>query len=160
MRPRTHHNTRGFTLAEMLISLALMSMLVAAAAVAIYAAEASHAYNTEKNELVSRARGVLDRIATDVRGSSSHTVSGGNTLAVTLPSGLIHTYQYSSAGGGTILYSETDGLTTTSPIVMSGYVQSLSISDTSSSVRLQLALKGTQSQCQVTITATPVKALF
>jgi prepilin-type N-terminal cleavage/methylation domain-containing protein len=165
MRQQTPRKTRGFTLAEMLISLALMAVLVAAAAVAIYAAEASHAYNSEKNELITRARGVLDRISTDIRRANSFTISftitGDNVLDVNLPSGLVHTYAYSSAGGGTLLYTETDlALNTTTPIVMTPYVQSFTVTDRSPACLIQLALKGTLSQCQISVTATPAKALF
>jgi prepilin-type N-terminal cleavage/methylation domain-containing protein len=161
MRQQTPRKTRGFTLAEMLISLTLMAVLVAAAAVAIYAAEASHAYNSEKNELLARARGVLDRVSTDVRRASSFSIPDSHTLAISFPGGLVHTYTYSTAGGGTLLYTETDlALVTTTPIVMTPYVQSFTITDKAPACLVQIGLKGTLSQCNVTITATPAKNLF
>ena len=42
---RNDRRRRGFTLAEMLISMALMALIMVAAALAIQAAGSSHAYN-------------------------------------------------------------------------------------------------------------------
>lgn len=53
------HRTRAFTLAEVLISLALMALLMTAAALGINAANQSHVYNSEKSDLVAKARGTL-----------------------------------------------------------------------------------------------------
>jgi prepilin-type N-terminal cleavage/methylation domain-containing protein len=58
---------RGFTMAELLMALALTALLMTAVAFAMHGADQSNTYNRTKAELVARARGVLDRIARDVR---------------------------------------------------------------------------------------------
>jgi len=58
---------KGFTVAELLIALALTALLMTAVAFAMHSAEQSNRYNRTKAELVARARGVLDRVARDVR---------------------------------------------------------------------------------------------
>jgi len=65
----------GFTIAELLVALALTALLMTAVAFAMHSAEQSNAYNRTKAELVARARGVLDRIARDVRCAEATTVS-------------------------------------------------------------------------------------
>jgi prepilin-type N-terminal cleavage/methylation domain-containing protein len=161
MRLRHNHKRGGFTLAELLLSMSLMALLMLAAAFAIYAAETAHAFNSQKNELVTRARGVVDRVSLDVRRCTSYEVLDASTVAIHLPSGLTHTYQYSTAGGGTILYYETDLLLNqTTPTVMTGYVQSFVVTDDAPSCVIQIALKGTLAEAQVNASATPGKALF
>jgi prepilin-type N-terminal cleavage/methylation domain-containing protein len=161
MRPMNVTTRRGFTLAELLISLALMAVIMVAAAVALYAAESSHAYNAQKNDLVTRARGVVDRISQDVRRCSSFTVTSENSVEVTLTSGYKHAYQYSSAGGGTLLYTETDlAGVQTAPAVLSTYVQSFQVANHTPSCRMQITLKGALATSTVVATATPGKDLF
>ncbi len=65
----------GFTIAELLIALALMGLLMSAVAYAMHSAEQSNRYNRTKAELVARARAVLDRIARDVRCADRTIVS-------------------------------------------------------------------------------------
>ena len=161
MRRVRNRSNRGFTLAELLLSMSLTAVLMLAAAFAIYAAERSHAYNSEKNQLIIRARGVADRISQDIRRSASFTATDGTSVAIQLPSGLTHTYQYSSGGGGTVLYFETDlAGNQTTPTVLTAYVQSFSASTVAPSCQIQIVLKGTLSESQVTATATPGKVLF
>jgi|WetSurMetagenome_2_1015567.scaffolds.fasta_scaffold07253_2 prepilin-type N-terminal cleavage/methylation domain-containing protein len=155
------HTKRGFTLAEMLLSMSLTAVLMLAAAFAIYAAERAHTYSSEKNQLIIRARGVTDRIAADIRRCTSFTATDGSSVAVQMPNGLVHTYQYSAAGGGTVLYFETDALgNSTPPAVLTAYTQTFTAATAGSSCQISVVLKGTVSECQVTSTATPGKVLF
>jgi len=78
MRSATQ-NRRGFTVAELLIALALTALLMTAIAFAMHGAEQSNHYNRTKAELVARARGVLDRIARDVRCAEATIVSNDGT---------------------------------------------------------------------------------
>jgi type II secretory pathway pseudopilin PulG len=77
---------RGFTVAELLLALALTGLLMTAIAFAMHGAEQSNQYNRTKAELVARARGVLDRIARDVRCAEATVVandgSGVNIMVV------------------------------------------------------------------------------
>jgi len=70
---------RGFTIAELLIALALTALLMTAVAFAMHSAEQSNRYNRTKAELVTRARGVLDRIARDVRCAEATIVANDGT---------------------------------------------------------------------------------
>ena len=70
---------RGFTLAELLISASLTALLVAVVATAMHGSKASYDYNSKKADLVARARGVLDRIAHDVRCAEATYVSQDET---------------------------------------------------------------------------------
>jgi len=59
--------------------MALMALLLSAIAYGMYSAETSSDYNTRKAELVTRARGVLDRIASDVWRAEATLTSGDNS---------------------------------------------------------------------------------
>jgi len=78
MRPASNPQ-RGFTVAELLIALALTALLMTAVAFAMHGAEQSNRYNRTKAELVARARGVLDRIARDVRCAEATIVADDGT---------------------------------------------------------------------------------
>ncbi len=71
--------TRGFTIAELLIAMALMGLLLSAIAYGMYSAETTSDYNIRKAELVTRARGVLDRIAADTWRADATLVSEDRT---------------------------------------------------------------------------------
>lgn len=83
---RRHRRQRGgFTMAELLVGLALTAMLMLVVAMGIYAATASNEYNTTKVELVATARGVLNRIAADVRRCERAVVNDdGDSLNILL----------------------------------------------------------------------------
>ncbi|MFO8014922.1 MAG: prepilin-type N-terminal cleavage/methylation domain-containing protein [Phycisphaerae bacterium] len=70
---------RGFTVAELLVALALTALLMTAIAFAMHGAEQSNRYNRTKAELVARSRGVLDRIARDVRCAEATIVANDGT---------------------------------------------------------------------------------
>jgi len=169
VRSTTRTSRRGFTLVEVLISLALMALLMTAAALGIQAAQTSHAYNTEKCELVARTRGVLDRMTREVRRSQSFTVLDARTVAVIVTSGYIHTYYWDGVQGGNMLYTVTDPVTITfdlpwgvpgTPVILTSGVQAFTVSDADPSCRVYLYLVGQRAKEEGTMTATPVKALF
>jgi len=152
---------RGFTLAEMLIALALMGLLMVAAALAIQAASTSHAYNLEKAGLVARTRGVLDRIARDVRRSSGFEVIDAHTLNIMLPDGTTRTYGWNGSANGTVAYTEMNVAGSTStPVSLTDRVQAFDITDATPACQVRLLLSGNFATSQITITATPRKALF
>ena len=152
---------RGFTLPEILIAMSIMVVLMVAATMAIYAAQTAHAYNLQKTELVSRARGVLDRIARDVRRCAEFEVPVPSTLAIALPDGMTHTYAWDGAPGGPITYVETDlGGVTTNSVVLTGNVQTFFVTDVSPSCQIHIVLAGDRATSEASITATPRKALF
>ena len=157
----TRRQPRGFTLPEILIAMSIMVVLMVAATMAIYAAQTAHSYNLQKTELVSRARGVLDRIARDVRRAADFQVPEASTVSVTLPDGMIHTYAWDGTSGGQITYVETDlGGVTTNSVVLTGNVQTFFVTDVSPSCQIHIVLAGDRATSEASITATPRKALF
>ena len=122
------HRTRAFTLAEVLISLALMALLMTAAALGINAANQSHTYNSEKSDLVARARGVLDRIIRDVRRAESVAVPNDRSITITMLDDSTRTYAWSGIAGGDIALTVTDGDGTKSA-VLTDDVQTFTVDD-------------------------------
>jgi prepilin-type N-terminal cleavage/methylation domain-containing protein len=176
---------RGFTLVEMLISMALLAMIMVAACLAVQAAGAAHSYNSEKGELVARARGILDWIALDVRRSDSVTLNNDKSLTVTRTNYPDRTYAWDGAQGGHVTYSETDpdtGAPSTPvtltgyippgpPVTLAGYVDEFHVEQVGTGCRVQITLdaeppadegkgKRQRAKCQAAITATPLKSLY
>ena len=154
---------------ELMISMALLALIMVAAALAVQAAAASHAYNSQKGELVARARGVLDRIAVDVRKASSVEVVDARTLDVTLASGWVHTYSWDGDPSGTVVFTDTDPATFTfenprgtpgDPVVLTGFVQAFEVQEAGEGGRVRIALRGTLAASEATISATPGKVLW
>lgn len=69
----------GFTLAELLAALALMALVLGAAAAGLYSADMSHGYASTKAEMLTRLRGVLDRMARDIYRAEATLVSDDRT---------------------------------------------------------------------------------
>jgi prepilin-type N-terminal cleavage/methylation domain-containing protein len=153
---------RGFTLAEVLIAMALMGLIMTAAALAIQAAQTSYSYNSEKTELVARTRGVLDRVSRDLRKAIHFTVVDLHTLEIELAGGTLHTYAWNGTSGGNVTYMETavDGVTTTTPTTLTGFVCVFDVTDVSPSCKIRLAMAGQSAASDVTIMVTPRKGLF
>jgi prepilin-type N-terminal cleavage/methylation domain-containing protein len=162
---------RGFTLVEMLISMALLAMIMVAACLAVQAAGAAHSYNSEKGELVARARGVLDRIALDVRRSDSVTAKDDKSLAVKMVDGQIRLYAWDGAQGGNVTYSETDPVTIDidhpwgvpapgKSGTLTGYVNAFPVEQVGAGCSVSIHLQGQRAKCQAAITATPLKSLY
>jgi prepilin-type N-terminal cleavage/methylation domain-containing protein len=160
---------RGFTLVEVMISMSLLALIMVAAALAIQAAETAHSYNAEKNELVARVRGVLDRIALDVRRAGSATRKEDGSLAVTTVGGWIRTYAWDGAQGGNVTYSETDPGTINidhpwgvpgPPVTLTRYVNAFQVEQVGDGCGVRILLQGQRANCQAAITATPLKSLY
>ena len=153
------HRTRAFTLAEVLISLALMALLMTAAALGIDAANQAHAYNSEKSDLVAKARGILDRIVRDVRRAQSVESPDGRTIVVTLAGDVTHTYQWNGTTGGTITMTVDDGGVTVG--TLADGVQVFTVTDDQEpTFQIRLVLAGEQATTEAVITATPRKEFF
>jgi len=119
----THRKTRGFTIAELLIALALMGLLMSAIAYGMYSAETTSDYNTRRADLVACARGVLDRVAADVWRADATLASDDNSaisisFARRLPGGGEETvwrqYRREEVGGETVIMVYEDA----NPIAM------------------------------------------
>ena len=153
------HRTRAFTLAEVLISLALMALLITAAALGIDAANQSHTYNSEKSDLVAKTRGILDRIARDVRRAQAVESPDSRTIVVTLAGDVTHTYQWNGTTGGTITMTVDDGDVTAG--TLADGVQVFTVTDDQEpTFQIRLVLAGEQATAEAVITATPRKEFF
>ena len=167
---------RGFTLVEMLIAMALLAMIMVAAGLAVQAAGYAQLYNSEKGDLVARVRGVMDRLALDVRRSESVTAKDDKSLAVEVVNGQIRqirVYAWDGAQGGHVTYSETDEngvpgtpVTLTGyvppgpPDTLAGYVDEFHVEQVGAGCRVRILLQGQHASCQAAITATPLKSLY
>jgi hypothetical protein len=142
-----------------LISLALMALLMTAVALGIDAANQSHVYNSEKSDLVAKARGILDRIVRDVHRAQSVESPDSRTIVVTLAGDVTHTYQWDGTTGGTITMMVDDGGVTTG--TLADGVQVFTVTDDQEpTFQIRLVLAGEQATTEVVITATPRKEFF
>ena len=149
---------RAFTMVEVLIAMALVALLMSAAALAIQAAGSAHVYNAEKTDLLARQRGVLDRIARHIRLAISFAVPDSDTVAITMPDGIIHTYAWNRTTNE-LVYSKTDGDITVSS-VLTDRVDSFVVADDSPACSARIALKGALASSEGSLTATPRKSLY
>jgi hypothetical protein len=142
-----------------LISLALMALLMTAAALGIHAANQSHAYNSEKSDLVAKARGILDRIVRDVHRAQSVESPNSRTIVVTLAGDVTHTYQWNGTTGGTITMTVDDGGVTAG--TLADGVQAFTVTDDQEpTFQIRLVLAGEKATSEAVITATPRKEFF
>lgn len=81
--------------------------------------------NSEKSDLLARARGVLDRIASDVRRAESVAVPNNRSITITMPDDSTRTYAWSGIVGGAIALTVTDGGTTSA--VLTDDVQTFTV---------------------------------
>ncbi len=102
----------------MLVGLSLLALVLTAAAAGMHAAKVSHSYNECKSDLVAQARGVLDRVAHDVRHADSVLVSDAGdavNILVVKPGGMRlwrqYRREYDQNGGYVIkLYQDTKAI--------------------------------------------------
>lgn len=105
---KTHRSQVGFTLVEVLMSLAISALLLASLAIAFNASATNYQENQATVEAVNSARQALVRMTTQLRTGSNIAFSQSNTKCTfnTVSSDSI-SYEYSSADNK--LYLETDG---------------------------------------------------
>ena len=165
----TRRAQRGFTLAEVLIAMAMLALLMVAAAMAVQAASSSRAYNAEKTDLVAMARGVLDRISRDVRLALSFEVPDSHSIVISMPNGLTHTYAWDGADGGNLTYTVTEQsvdpygnvIENSTSMVLTEQVRDFETNDSETpSCGLKILLAGDLATAEATITATPRKAVY
>jgi len=81
MSPKAKHNSPdGFTLVELLISLVIVGMLLAALAVALSASVINYRENEQVYRTINNARQALERMTNELR--TAGTYIGGNFAAV------------------------------------------------------------------------------
>jgi prepilin-type N-terminal cleavage/methylation domain-containing protein len=161
---------RGFTLAEVLIAMALMGLIMTAAALAIQAAQTSYTYNSEKTELVAKACGVLDRIARDIRRATDFEIPDdeilvdAQSLRIMLPDGTRHTYTWNGTDRSDIMFvkTESDESDSDPERLIKGDVTSFTVEQPadSQSCHVQVSLTGDYATVSKNITVTPRKVLF
>ncbi len=123
IRRRGHH-TEAFTLVEVLLSLSILAMLMAAVGGAVFASLDSYEENDHIAAATQAARSVLDRITRDIRTAAA--VSAGSTqITIITPDGSEAQqidYEWDT-GNGVLYYRRTvDGSTTSYPLLGDGEV--------------------------------------
>jgi prepilin-type N-terminal cleavage/methylation domain-containing protein len=107
---RLSNTRRGFTIAELLLVLAITGMLLAAVATAFNALSISHAENERMFKAVSKARQAMLRITTQLRTAESvGTDSQTDQCTLTSSSGENLTYLYDSDAATLYLVTNDDG---------------------------------------------------
>jgi len=110
--------------------------------------------------LVAKARGVLDRIARDVRRAKSVSVPNDRTITITMLDDSARTYAWSGIAGGDIALTVTDGDDTKSA-VLTDDVQTFTVDDADQpTYSIHLVLAGGKATTEASITATPRKEFF
>lgn len=120
--PAVRGPAKGFTLAELLIALAILALLLTSIAIAFQASM----HNIQENERLSAAtqagRSVLNRITMEVRdGAAIDLSSPSNTLVIMLPddgSGTDRRTRYTFGGGVLTRESLVNGAVTESQILL------------------------------------------
>jgi prepilin-type N-terminal cleavage/methylation domain-containing protein len=109
MSTRSTKSTAGFTLAELLIALAVMGILLAAVAVAFNASAINYRENEDIFKSINKARQALSRITTQIRTAGCEVPPGSglfvamnlsdpnNRCSLYTPTGENLTYEYRSA---------------------------------------------------------------
>jgi prepilin-type N-terminal cleavage/methylation domain-containing protein len=110
--------TRGFSVVEVLIAVALMAVLITSVAAAVHAALQSYRENELITSMTQSARSILTRMMRDVR-TADEVDSTSASLSILPPddgSG-VTLIRYELAGG-TLFYRRTVGSTTTSEVLL------------------------------------------
>ena len=109
----------AFTIAEMLIALAVLSMLLAAAAVAIKACMDGYGENEEIATLTQSSRWVLNRIANDVRSAAAVDTTSTSITIIPPDTSTYSQIEYACDGGGNLVLKRTTpgGQTTSYPMI-------------------------------------------
>jgi prepilin-type N-terminal cleavage/methylation domain-containing protein len=119
MSPNTKHNSpKGFTLVELLISLVIVGMLLAAVAVSLSASVVNYRENEQVYRTINNARQALERMTSELR--TAGTYVGENFVAVDpdapnnkcnlfTAAGQNITYEYRSADNKLYLITNSNG---------------------------------------------------
>jgi prepilin-type N-terminal cleavage/methylation domain-containing protein len=107
---------RGFTLVEVLLSLAVLAVLLAAVATAVYSSIQSNDQNQQMTAASQTARLLLERMMTQVR-SAKAVDSTTLRLTITDPQDVVREYELS--GGALLLRLRRPGQTVTTEQMLS-----------------------------------------
>jgi prepilin-type N-terminal cleavage/methylation domain-containing protein len=105
---KTRYKT-GFTIAELLISIAISAMLLVAVAVAFNASATNYRENEEIFRTINTARQALSRITSDIRTSLPDPASPASECTLDTAAGDNITYRYDSAQNKLYLRTNNDG---------------------------------------------------
>lgn len=120
MKTIKRNNRGGFTLAEVLISLAIMAGLLASVAVAMKGACTSYTENCEIAECNQAARVVLNRMMGEVRTAKNATAPSGTQLWITPPDGgSVTLIKYELVNGELFYRSTSGGVETSNKLIAS-----------------------------------------
>jgi prepilin-type N-terminal cleavage/methylation domain-containing protein len=95
--------TAGFTLVELMVSVALMAMLMAAVALATKGAADASSYENDKGRSLVEATLALNRVDTDIRRAADVTANNAHSITVTLPDASVWTYSWDGVAGHALM---------------------------------------------------------
>ena len=124
--------TRGaFAIADLLVSVALLAILLAAVAVAVHASTSEHRENDKIASATQAARMVLDRVTRDVRTSAAVDPDAGADRIRLIPpddgSGITR-IEYETDGAGALYRKTTRAAGTTTETMLGGTGDPISVS--------------------------------
>ena len=117
-------HTRAFTLVEVLLSLSILAMLMAAIGGAVYASLESYEENEHIATATQATRSVLDRISRDVRTAAAIS-TGASQIVIITPAGSEAEqidYDWDSSNGVLYYRRKVSGSTTSYPLLGDGEV--------------------------------------
>jgi len=123
---RRQHGKRGFTLMEVLISLAVLAMLMAAIGAAVHSSLQSYTENQKSLALTQAARSVLDRMMREVR-TAADVDSTTNSLTIDADGTGQNTASYQFSPGAFYYVQTVDGHTTYYPLL--SYSDDVNVTD-------------------------------
>ena len=107
-RMRYMRNKNGFTLAELLIALAITGILLVAVAAAFNASVTNYRENENIFRTINNARQALYRMTADIRTGQSFKLDDPNTKCTFTASGQDITYEYKSSDAKVYLITNSD----------------------------------------------------
>jgi len=110
MSARSNKYSGGFTIAELLIALAIMSILLTAVAVSFHASVTSYQENEDIFKTINNARQALFRITTDIRTGRAFKLTDPANKCTFYPANKANdiTYEYRNADGKLYLITNSD----------------------------------------------------
>ncbi|MDY7009651.1 MAG: prepilin-type N-terminal cleavage/methylation domain-containing protein [Planctomycetota bacterium] len=121
MVKRAKIHRRGFTIAEMLIALAILAMILSAVSIAMHASLQNYGENTKIAELTQTARVVLNRMMSEIR-TTDAVDSASQRVSIIPPQpdpGNLTEIEYELDGGVLYCRRTVSGTQTSEPLIAS-----------------------------------------
>ncbi len=101
---RKRNQASGFTLAELLVGLALLVMIMSTVAVAMHGAANLSVYGADKGRSLTKATLALSRMGRDIRRADAISLTTPSELQLTMPDGETIQYVWNGTSGDSLTY--------------------------------------------------------